>query len=785
MVGPSRSRFLGPALALGLLVAPPALRADDPKPNQKPADAPAGKLAPGEFALPGEDPPAAFVPKTPRTAAEQKKVEATQLYVEARAQEDQRQFTRAVLTLEQALESDPESVPVLRRLSLLCGARGMLERSIEYGRRVIAAEPGDAQTIGRIVDYYRRREPAKAEPFLKEVLANPKLEKNSPEAILLEFQLAELCESTGRLDKAADALAKVIEAIDAKVGNAMTNADRRRILGDEEAGAYLRFGELFRKAGRRQMALKCFRRAEVYDDANPLIPLLEALILLDDNKPPEALAAVERALKRGPRGREAYDVLAEVLKRIGRPKEIIARLEAAAKADPKNIPLQYVLAERYREAGQADKADALVKQLMETQPDLQGFASLFASFLKDKKTEELIRLLARVNDRLHRDDVIAPQMQALLADPAYAEKVFDTGIALLNADPPRLDRTGWAVLLKLATRAKKNERIIALLRVELKHNPSPLVSDELIDALAKEKKFAEAEAEFEAMLKRYPDERNPQRMLMLAQLRLEAHREAAAIPVLRGVLKDVPNEPGVLFSLATALARTGKFDEGVAAIKDALKADPANVDLIRALMAFYMQAGKNQEMIDYLKSVVEKFPNNEEVVKLARSNLSIAYTNLGDYAKGEAELEILFAKNPDDPGVNNDLGYLYAEQGKNLEKAEGMIRKAVADEPENAAYLDSLGWVLFKRGKAKEAIEPLRKAIENLEGRDDATIPEHLGDVYFEIKDRARAKELWEKAEKVATGMNPPDKRLPEIRKKLESLKKLESRPSPAPGANP
>ena len=190
-------------------------------------------------------------------------------------------------------------------------------------------------------------------------------------------------------------------------------------------------------------------------------------------------------------------------------------------------------------------------------------------------------------------------------------------------------------------------------------------------------------------------------------------------------------------------------------------------------------------MIDYLKAVVEKFPNNEEVVKLARSNLSIAYTNLGDYAKGEAELEILFAKNPDDPGVNNDLGYLYAEQGKNLEKAEAMIRKAVADEPENSAYLDSLGWVLFKRGKAKEAIEPLKKAIENLEGRDDATIPEHLGDVYFEIKDRAKAKEPWEKAEKVAAGMTPPDKRLPEIRKKLESLKKLESRPSSASGANP
>ena len=71
-------------------------------------------------------------------------------------------------------------------------------------------------------------------------------------------------------------------------------------------------------------------------------------------------------------------------------------------------------------------------------------------------------------------------------------------------------------------------------------------------------------------------------------------------------------------------------------------------------------------------------------------------------------------RNPDDPWPNNDLGYLYAEQGKNLEKAEAMIRKALQEEPESFAYLDSLGWVLFKRGKAKEALEPLKKAAEQM-----------------------------------------------------------------------
>ncbi len=62
---------------------------------------------------------------------------------------------------------------------------------------------------------------------------------------------------------------------------------------------------------------------------------------------------------------------------------------------------------------------------------------------------------------------------------------------------------------------------------------------------------------------------------------------------------------------------------------------------------------------------------------MIRQSLSVIYVNQGNYAKGEAELEAALQRNPDEPGPNNDLGYLYAEQGKNLEKAELMIRKAL------------------------------------------------------------------------------------------------------------
>jgi tetratricopeptide (TPR) repeat protein len=134
--------------------------------------------------------------------------------------------------------------------------------------------------------------------------------------------------------------------------------------------------------------------------------------------------------------------------------------------------------------------------------------------------------------------------------------------------------------------------------------------------------------------------------------------------------------------------------------------------------------------------------------------------------------------------VNNDLGYLYADQGKNLEKAEAMIRKAVQEEPDRSAYLDSLGWVLFKRGRFKEAVDPLEKAVQHLDGG-DATIYEHLGDVYFQLQEMAKARAAWEEAEKAAVKAVPTDRRLTEIRKKLESLQKLGASPKPDGNGTP
>jgi len=104
--------------------------------------------------------------------------------------------------------------------------------------------------------------------------------------------------------------------------------------------------------------------------------------------------------------------------------------------------------------------------------------------------------------------------------------------------------------------------------------------------------------------------------------------------------------------------------------------------------------------------------------------------------------------NPDNHQTLNWLGYLWADKGENLDEARQFIEKAVKLDPDNGAYLDSLGWVLFKLGQAKEALPHLRRAVELEKG--DATVVDHLVAVLTALGKPDEAQALKEKFAKPA-----------------------------------
>ena len=109
---------------------------------------------------------------------------------------------------------------------------------------------------------------------------------------------------------------------------------------------------------------------------------------------------------------------------------------------------------------------------------------------------------------------------------------------------------------------------------------------------------------------------------------------------------------------------------------------------------------------------------------------------------------------------------MWAERGKNLKEARQFIEKALKLSPGNAAYLDSMAWVVFQQGEAKEALKWQLKALKAMESdkEKDAVLFEHLGDIYHSLKNDAKAREFWEKS--LAVEANP------KVKERLDNLPK-------------
>jgi tetratricopeptide (TPR) repeat protein len=120
----------------------------------------------------------------------------------------------------------------------------------------------------------------------------------------------------------------------------------------------------------------------------------------------------------------------------------------------------------------------------------------------------------------------------------------------------------------------------------------------------------------------------------------------------------------------------------------------------------------------------------------------------------------------------NYLGYMFADQNIRLPEAQDLIKRAVSIEPNNYAFLDSLGWVYFRLNRLEEAEQQLTRSLQ-LNGK-DPTIHDHLGDVYFK---RGKIKEAivqWQSSLKEWSTSAPADvepEEVAKVQKKLDSAR--------------
>lgn len=160
------------------------------------------------------------------------------------------------------------------------------------------------------------------------------------------------------------------------------------------------------------------------------------------------------------------------------------------------------------------------------------------------------------------------------------------------------------------------------------------------------------------------------------------------------------------------------------------------LDVEFAKAALLEETGKSSEAIALLQLALERFPDHPGV----RYQIALMQDKAGLPRESVKNFESLLKDRPEDASLLNALGYSLADRNQKLPRAESLIRKALAASPDNPAFLDSLGWVLFRRGDIPAALPYLERAYRIFP---DSEIASHWGELLWISGKQADARALW------------------------------------------
>lgn len=193
-------------------------------------------------------------------------------------------------------------------------------------------------------------------------------------------------------------------------------------------------------------------------------------------------------------------------------------------------------------------------------------------------------------------------------------------------------------------------------------------------------------------------------------------------------------------SAARLLLGKGQRQQAMALLDEYARANPEEaVEVAAARGQILAGEGMYDVALADLDASLERYPGHPTIEYQRATVLERA----GRKRQSESAFKSLARKRPEDPGIANALGFTLADHGRELALAEKLIAQALQVSPDSPAIQDSHGWVLFRRGRAREALPVLERAFANLR---DPEIGAHFGEVLWSLGDQGRAHYVWQQA---------------------------------------
>lgn len=473
-----------------------------------------------------------------------------------------------------------------------------------------------------------------------------------------------------------------------------------------------------------ELALEDYYQAALGEPDNETLVLEVSRRLLLGRKNDKALELLLAAAAQPGASGEIFARLGVVYSQLGKSQEATEASRKAIRKSPASLAGYQTLFQNHLQANRGDDAlgilDEAAKQRDAGVEFVTGLSELYGNYMirfPSRRAAIEPKAIA-VLERASKLEPAAVSLRLRLADgfymlghPEKAAPLYEQSLGQLD-ELPMLRDTVRAKLADIYLRAHDNKRAAAKLEDLIQQDPS-----------------------------------NAQAYFVLGSIAYDEKRWADATENMEKAILFAPNFEQAHYDLAGAYIAAGQDSLALATLEKARAKFPPSFHMEYLFGVAFSESKAYTEAIQHFTAaeVIAQMSDTNRLTENFYFQFGAASERKGDYAQAEKYFQKAIDRAPDFAGALNYLGYMWAKRGENLEKARELIERAVKIEPKSAAYLDSMGWVLFKLGQPKPALDYLLKAVE-FSDKPDAELYNHLGDIYTALNEPDKARAAWQQS---------------------------------------
>ncbi len=485
-------------------------------------------------------------------------------------------------------------------------------------------------------------------------------------------------------------------------------------------------------------ALALYQKVLTVDPGQAELALRVAALLSRQEDFPRAIDVLKDAIKANPKESSPYLQLSFIYAKYLKKMDQAAKYaDQAIALDPKNFDAYQRLYEIELTGKDPKRAAQVLERAAAVTSDDSAFwirlGKLYASMLFRPEVEPKPEDIKRVNDLFRKavasagdDSTVLKEVADYFAASQQIQEAIPLYLRVLELQPD--DSNAREKLASGFVLTNQRAKAIDMLQEIIKQHPEKYqpydllaqLLDENARAFARANQTEPAKAEFAKAAANYEQSLliNPgrgQTCLRLAELLIGPLRDGErAVKLLTEARLRFANIPAFTYYLALALREAKHPQQAVVTFEEALnEAQSDNDGLLNARFYFDYGAAADQAGL------------HDKAADLLRKSIALDPANAAE--------------------AYNYIGFMWAEHNLHLDEAEEMIGRALQLDPNNGAYLDSLGWLYYRKGKYDEALNQLLRAAQSLT-RDDPIVFDHIGDVYSKLNRVPQALEFWQKA---------------------------------------